>query len=556
MVVNFKKYNSIDELNPSKSEWAGYYKDKKGRSKKLKAKSFETFEDSFDEIFCALFYILSDGTYFYDENEFSKNIALIEGDVITDKFESFFKIHLVVALLDLYKKVTGINFFCYEKHERKSVKISGNINFSKTLQSSGGLIHEHICNKTKIVTNHPVFFLVKTIFHFFYFDFQSDNIFPKEFVSKLQIICSHVESMFTSSSFSDPVKIACDVLHGKYDKAEPFRIIMPELKILASVYLDNKIFFSENNQQYKSNDIPISGMVFNLNRPFEIIIRKSLEYFFKDKCAHIDSLPVLTQKGKIYFKMKPDIFLRINERTLILDVKHKVKSRELLSGDDRDFSHEKIDRNDLYQIISYATAFREYQKKNDPNDIFGLIALHSENKLSTREDYIVTHEIIEVENRNEFKINLLTVRLGSFLHDLGYAIKDSNNSSTYIEGERDFRGMFVELGEQINLKLQIISPLLNEINDLKENVHEEKERNLINSFDGLLYLYKLKINRTDLSINVPIENQSEFIRIFKGELVDGTFDVGFNSIETLRSYVFLKDINAILQFDRKRENVA
>lgn len=444
------KLDSIGHLAPSKSEWAGFYLENE-KTVMLKPKSFESFsEEQLNAAFYGLFNILC------QIKKEEKNIKILkdEVDLFNTRSESVLFYYLYIVLDEVYAELLTSNYFFFEKKTENASAIKGRIDFSRSVEKNFGLSHKMICKYNRISFRHPVLSLVREYFSYFGNLLHKINTLGDKVSEDLMTSTAHVNYLFSEADILDSyLDESLKLVSGAYDQDDRFFNIIENLKILGSFYLDNNLYFS---QQSNLSNLKMHGLVFNLNRPFEYIIKKACESYLNiSSKSYSEFTKIKYESTDKLFQMKPDIWLQYKNKTIILDVKHKIHSGDL---DEEDIKKEKLDRNDLYQLISYMTThpLKSFEGNNaHPEEananIYGIVSLLEERVLNDYSCYVKREAVqaLNVDTLKE-KIIIVPVRLGSFLVDLGSAVSKNNfyYKETGLESLGD--GLFYELGKQLN----------------------------------------------------------------------------------------------------------
>ncbi|MES2528683.1 MAG: hypothetical protein V4598_16485 [Bdellovibrionota bacterium] len=443
----------IEDLHPSKSEWLGFYNDN-GATKVLLPKSLKS-KNANDLNFAVngLFYL---NQLSKRESNKKSSIKFIQGEVSVDSDSSLIILCYVADILtSLYEDLLPKNFFQYETSSSNEARIKGRIDFLKSAVLNGGLSHKHHCTFKKIDFSHPLIFFSKFCFKHFLAIFQSVPLLPSSSVDDLSQMTTIIDQKFSECrSDLDIIKVSLDIISGVYDQHPQFSNIIPECKLLANIYLDSTYFFSTQAGPNIRN-LPM-GIALNLNRAFEAILRNSVEAFlisksefsdikFKIRHNRTSDFPKFYKEKKEYFQMKPDCWFEVGKKTVIIDAKHKIATRT--SEDGLDF--EKIDRNDLYQITSYAYT----HGSNEVEGIYGILALHEESDFDEFENYIKSSYSIHIQDK---EIIVMSTKLNKFLFDVGVSLKEMNTANWDSTYHQAADGLFIKLGSEINRILKFV----------------------------------------------------------------------------------------------------
>ena len=591
------------------SEWAGYYRDANGETEPLGAKGLH-LEGMNDGLFK---YFIAAITYLYEsdkDKDISKNIKFIEGKIDNEhaNFTYLMWIVLFLELKELYTKITEESYFFYQSETKNIVNIKGRIDFVKSVQVNQGLIHKHVCTYRKISFDHELLSLMKEFFIHFTDKINNSKKFPL-LASELEAMTSHVSHMFSEArplkSYIDECVKVCSL---KYDHDHRFIKIMSHVKYLAHFYLDNNLFFSNLKNK---NLPPMDGFVFNLNRPFELILQRSMGLLYGEaknnknfthaRYIHDEKAEAVEEKfigrkntDNIFVPTRStwltDCWFQIGERTVILDAKHKVLSRDFIKPkdikksesveyasrrddeDDKDGEDDgvgnylvtkkastkepdskkeeneiysmKVDRNDLFQLSTYMMLHpkRDYRHNKEEDNIYGLVALHEEKNFKDKiGEYVINEKPNVVQFffdgedgkdhpvADEYKIKIVTVRFSQFLLDLGFSINAEGIYSSQLDDEqKNYEGIFKEFGRQIAEKLEIP---FEKISENEETLISEINKLLLDRVENKKYLTLREIEKDFLSIGclLNINSNDEFLTLIKGLISKNYFPINIES---------------------------
>lgn len=500
--MNLAKISDISKLRPASSEWGGYYSEN-GETKMLPFKSFNRFSDNDKKLAMnGLFFLLS-------KDVRGNNISILESqvNVSVNELESVLLYYLYLVLDELYQDLVCENYFFYESITVNTSSIKGRINFSKSIEKNFSLDHKKVCTYKRIAFSHPVLSLVKEFFHYFSNKFRDLNLLSDDSRKHLDFISAHVENILSEVlPAKDPIASSIALLSGEFDRDHRFFKIISKIHILANYYLDNHYFFNQ-----KSSDRKMNGLVFNLNRPFESLVRETC------KAMGLRQLEIKKfTKVKIesnVFQMKPDCWFQLEDGgTMILDVKHKIYSlvNTPLNEQKDSYDLNKLDRNDLYQIISYILTHPSKNKKL--RNVYGLIALHEETSYSSSGKYVKFCHDVAVENISE-RIKVVSVCLGSLLTDLGLYIAKKHESKALVEQQLnyDFSHFFYDFGLQLNEVLGFLEVSMT-IKDWVMTLNSPEE------FASCITLNDVLKIRGLTGYEVPVENYEIFLNCLKSAI--------------------------------------
>lgn len=579
-----KTVASIEELSPSKAEWAGYYAGPNGEKKLLGAKSFGGDEDIFKYFIDAIVYLYSIDE---DKEKIYNNISYVKGKIDLKKSDLSETLYLILLLKleELYAVLKSESFFFYNTRIENLSKVKGQINFAKSLQVNKGLLHKNVCTYRNITFDHPLLALIKEFFLYFSKQINNSTFGSSVNNKKLIQMASHVSVIFSESrklsSYTDECLKICS---RKYDDDGRFSKLIKPLKYLASFYLDNHSFYTlDENKQLPAAE----GLVFNLNRPFELVIKKSMQAvsndaFFPnlDSFTHVryfeqgsdTALTKLNKRGKsimVKNNLLPDCWFKIKEKVVILDVKHKVFKGNHFINNSNVKNDSRINRSDLFQIISYMRMHPDNSNKlNKENEnIYGLVALEQDSRFIDNFGHYVVSEAIDAKffskdinifkNKENYKIKVVTVRFSQFLSDLGEWINYQEQSSTD-DFAFNYEGLFKEFGIQLSSQLGInVGNTDYSSDDVLSSVNE-----MIDSKTDSLLRFKsydeLKIEFFKINCIVDIKNNKDFIKSLatliphafpfdvKNWIENGNYDeLHKEVIDTLKNHIICKEVRKI-----------
>lgn len=483
-----KKINTLLDikfLNPNKSEWFGFYEND-GETETLNPKSFGNLIENgkyLNDICSGLFYVLSNAHY--NDEEFCKNMKFIEGNISLDKVSSqFTDIYIFLILKTLYDKLTNKNYFFYDRTIENTSKIRGRIDFVSSTRKNHGLLHKHICNFNKISFHFPLLSLIRHFFRYFSTTLAKADFVGEELKKEIRLFANNIDNHLSAcNDLPDYYHECINVISDKYTFDTRFASFIPELIVLSNIYISNPYFYNDSDIKSK---VKTKGLVFNLNRPFEMILRKACEEFYHDKTPEFlhDKITnfskVISKKGNSKgLQMEPDCWFVVGNTEVILDAKHKVFIKDGFDDEDNDNNNSnlKFKREDMYQIISYAVARPNRKRYNGVYGLVGLVLEDGNSNSINDGNYVPEnfHEIVTVVNtldiafddsenmtsNGEIQIQLISVKFGQFLKDLGIYINHKRNgcvgNDITIPNEDAINKKFFELGAQLDKLLKVNS---------------------------------------------------------------------------------------------------
>ncbi len=535
-----KSLNSIKKLVPNSTEWFGYYHCKEdNRVKTLKSKSFEKLlcdERDLRCVYLGLFEIMSgDGNYDY----FKNNVVKISGEVPLVKVQdNVLDTYVFIVLKTLYEKIISERPFFYTKEINYTSKIKGSINFGRTISKNFGLKHKVVTESFELKYNDPFLSLLRFYYRFFDSVLKKSMTLSISLKDELSMMTSHVDSYFSEcEELGDYSKSSMGVISGVLGNSNfKLRALVPEMKVLANLYLVNNLFF---NKDLESSELYTDGLVFNLNRPFELLLRRACSTFLEEngnKFVHKNQKEfsaLVDEQNAVKLQMKPDCWFYVNSVEVILDAKHKVFEEQLISNEGIDYEQKKIDRNDLYQIMSYCSTSPEDSKIQDK--IVGLVGL-SEESQEDGADYVQSSMKWTVSGHKDFPpVNIVSMNFGRFMLDLGRQI---DRTDLDVVSNPTYESIFYSLGKSINEHLKIVEN--NEliklydsffdyvVNDCVDDEVREIYQLDIESdgfFRFLKFYNKLVLKKTNRAINLSPgmfkdEEKSQFVALLKKDLND------------------------------------
>jgi 5-methylcytosine-specific restriction enzyme subunit McrC len=246
-----------------------------------------------------------------------------------------------------------------------------------------------------------------------YDTFQMDNDFNRcvKYVSKLLVsITKENQSrrylndiLFILDEVED-INISSDAM--KRMKFNPMFSNFETIRDYCVLFLDNSVSFN-----YK-NDLKLFAFLLPMEYVFEDFI-----FGFIDE--EIDEIKAKSQDGSKYldedksFKLKPDLKLFFNNRSIVADTKYKI-----VYADEKD-PKKGISQPDLYQMLAYAVRFNVNEivlyypntiNVSDPNDselsIIDELANNEEIHIKSYQLPIINFDLFENDYKNENSLKL------------------------------------------------------------------------------------------------------------------------------------------------------
>jgi len=234
----------------------------------------------------------------------------------------------------------------YRKHQERSYKVRGSIDFNQYLKRD-------IPFQGKLTTNFRELVLVQVIVDVLYLALQKlERLFGKEIHSRLlglyQLLKQNYSGRYVNYEAIQKAKTHQSINNPMYSG---FKKVLEYAEI---VLLDKDLMPENESQQLRT-----TGYLFDISELFELYLEKLLSRNFPDwSVSGQEELHIYNQqfyKRPIY----PDIVMkhRVSGKVAVFDA--KFKNMTMQCGD--------VDRNDLHQIHSYSGYYR--------NDLFasGLI---------------------------------------------------------------------------------------------------------------------------------------------------------------------------------------
>ncbi len=277
------------------------------------------------------------------------------------KNQNMFEIYVILFLEYLKKLSLGL--------KRKYQFVESNINTLKGRLLFAKHINKNLFNPTRFYTRHEEFTL----------DIPENRIL-KTAITKMHrayknILSVEVEREFKKylvlfSDVPESSNIHADLLKSNIDKTF---IYYEDAFKLARLFLTQHTLINTLNEKYNKKNEEEVGLIFDMNLLFEKYVAKKLKEYLKS--LNKPEIEIKEQESKYYvvsgqifgqisdqssnfFKVIPDIVVRVKSNNnlyiYILDTKWK----EI----DSDKPNYNISQQDLYQMLSYASIYREAEK--------------------------------------------------------------------------------------------------------------------------------------------------------------------------------------------------
>lgn len=397
-----KKLNYLPMLG---TEWCGITPEGE-----KKPKSFDFFENDFSSISYAyrgLFFLIGD----YRN---SKNIKFLDDFVSTGKSSlRFQELILLNAIHRIEAELIKASKIKYERIINYGHQVKGKIKFDTTAIRNLGIDGKFVTEQNKISFNHPLDYLIKEVSHLV---LQKIGPFINQ-TSKADLLKSVSNIHGLLDLKDDKIKVedvAVRLIYtSEFDFDLNFKTILADIKILAHYYFQDKIDISGANSNAFTQ-----CFLLNLNRPFEALLKKSLVLAgLEPSTEGFNKIYLPQQNNVIPFRMKPDCYGTIHGKHLILDAKHKIFQETAQLDEDEEPSIVAINRNDFYQIISYAKT-HSFKSKDG---YYGLVGLNNESSFSNQllgpkiSDTIIDSSPSE----SILRIKRISVNFGSLLCRIG-----------------------------------------------------------------------------------------------------------------------------------------
>ncbi len=415
------------------SEWAGFLD-----GKQWEPKSFSSFtEEDKDDAYLALFGILAD----IDESNFK--ILKDDAGIFRSKSGSPMLVFLYVSILKIEEYLRSAIHVTYKKKKENLCGLKGKIDFAESNSRNFGLIHKHFCKFKVPERDNDFFSFINFVTNFSFLKLK--NIHTES--AKLKMAANSINQILSKSNSNYNQSITAQrVVNRRYDNRQRYKPILPYVKVLANFYLG----YGESTDNLDLK-IPMNGMIFNLNRPFENLLIQSLKktgvfkhhYFIENNHLKLSSESFNKVDG---FIMKPDCWGVVTSdhdnyhpyKFLMLDAKHKIMGNTIDAETEiESVDFKKINRSDFYQISTYAYSHRGSFK----NAIYGIVGLNKESSPNNLHKYVQAIYKTSIdcssdnnhnENNRSIEIKRVVVNFGTLLRDLGREIRSSGNQDTIL----------------------------------------------------------------------------------------------------------------------------
>lgn len=396
------------------TEWFGY-----NGNEFTPPKSFGAESDlSWSNAYRAIFYLVGGFNS-------SKNVDFSEPTDISKASRNFLEYVLVQNILNLEKKLKAIHLSSYEKKTDKLSKIKGKINFQKTATRGLGNAAIFVCDYTELNQNDPFCILLKNGSKLIY---QTIGKWLNEENRKaLYGATKFIESYFHSTKNSTNLQMLCFQLLSEKLKNSKFQKVYNELKVISYFLLYNQIGYMGAD----SKSIKINGIMLNLNRVFEKLLCEALTATscFKKDNERLNEVYLIDNSGSqpSNFRMRPDCrgFVNFENQNfyLLLDAKHKIMSSDL----DENNIEDKINRADLYQMVTYVKTM-ENRKEETEQTIAVLVGLNYE--VGDENDLISAVPAIDIRFDNEnIEILRISMNFGLAMKKFGSSLRNQQSRS-------------------------------------------------------------------------------------------------------------------------------
>lgn len=430
-----RKYFSDTVLS---TEWCGITP-----NGEIPPKSFEWFEhdsDAMAKAYRGLFYLIGD-------YKSSSNFKLLNTSTNLSNTTGNFQEIILLNAISKIEDSLALSFRArYERFVENSPKILGRIDFIKTLNKNLGIQGKHTISYNRFTFDHPLHELIKYSSLMLARDLGS--LLDEKPKQQLTKSINRIQDLLDECRLVDNhVRTAIRLLYNHdFDYEQEFQSILSEVKILAYLYLQKKIGPSAANES-----VPIDCFRLNLNRPFEKLIRNSLEQIGMSKFdSGINKIYLGCNIKEVPFDMRPDCYGELDGRIVIVDAKHKVYQANRAKDDDDEVSSTHINRNDFYQIISYARTHNNQSSK----DLYGLVGLTMENSYSDEilgppmPDINVKYDVDGVSKSATLCIKRISLNFGSILRRIGIASAN---------GDAAMSKIYKEIGSAVYAELKRIA---------------------------------------------------------------------------------------------------
>lgn len=244
----------------------------------------------------------------------------------------------------------------------------------------------------------------KAKFYCQYDDFLDDNLLNQIFKVTVMKLLRFTNSYRNYKVLSDCAFILQDItLRRRLTLKECNKVKFNRLnKLYEGNFKLAKLLLFGNSTELNSASIDSYSIMFDMNLLFEEFIGEFIKRNFKD-------IKVETQKSNKYvfnevigsnfskFNLKPDIFIKINNRIVIIDTKYKELKKDVLNCN--------IPPSDIYQMVMYGMRYFSSSKENEFYNNKEIILLYPEY------DFNVNQENIKLKTEENIIIKIKTINL-------------------------------------------------------------------------------------------------------------------------------------------------
>jgi len=352
--------------------------------------------------------------------------------------KSFLEYILLKNVIAASAKLSNTYRPSYLLHGEIEPKIRGKINFTKTASKCFGLRTHHFCEYYDLKQEDPILSVIKE--GALKCARVLSPLINSENRKLLFAAANFIQSVSGSNSDSSLIRLYCHQILSDGYTNEKFGDLITEAKVLAYFLLFNQIGYESASSAKK---VILDGVLVNLNRTFEKFISSALLATGRfEKDSNDLNRILLREEGSLKasgFIMRPDCkgYLTLNSGRsyLLLDVKHKVM-RNILE-EDASKTESDINRNDFYQIISYAKTMRK-RSISTVDSTFVLFGLNYENG-SEAELVSALPTIFIDDEQHGLNVDRICLNFGLAMKMLGNALESD-------EGKRQ---IFSKVGLEI-----------------------------------------------------------------------------------------------------------
>lgn len=241
------------------------------------------------------------------------------------------------VLIYLFSKYTRelLNSSIYQQYEEVNQELSfikGRLNTNQYINENlaKGKWHKLNCTFDSFVTDNEFNRIVKYVSNLL---FQvSSNQDNKKNLREILFVLDEVSDVKASAEQCS--KIVFNPMFGEFEIVRDY----------CQLFLSNSVSFD-----YK-DDLRLFAFLLPMEYVFEDFIFGFIEKELSEVSARSQRSDIYLDEGKI-FNLKPDLWLKTKEKSLIADTKYKI-----IYSDDED-PQKGISQNDLYQMIAYAIRF-------------------------------------------------------------------------------------------------------------------------------------------------------------------------------------------------------